>query len=190
MNLAQTCQVLSYLAATHPNFPKYTPEDKQRVAVSYFRILYRFSLSDVLNAVDAACRKARPFLPCVYDIEHEICKSIDVEKFLTAEYYDLEHELTELKSLSSVEIKAMNDDELYAHIADIRAHESIILKMREKACEQADYEYMHREAELSLPDRQKLGVLSDLSLPDSKKLCMMHYGNTISDNSADHMHLQ
>ena len=176
MNLSQTCQVLSYLAATHPNFPKYTPEDKQRVAVSYFRILYRFSLHDVLDAVDAACRKSRPFLPCVYDIEHEICTSLDLEKYLTAEYYELEHELTELKSLSSAKIKDMNADELYAHLADIRSHESAILRMREKACELADYEYMHREAELSMPDRQKLG--------------MMHHDNTIYDNSPNHMHLQ
>lgn len=176
MNLAQTCQVLSYLAATHPNFPKYTPEDKQRVAVSYFRILYRFSLPDVLDAVDAACRRARPFLPCVYDIEHEVAPTLHYEKYLTAEYYDLERELNELKSLSDIELRALNDDDFQSYLADIQSHEVRITNIREKAFELAEYEYEHQEAELSLPDRQKLG--------------MMHYDNTISDNSPNHMHLQ
>lgn len=72
MNLTQTRQVLSYIAATHPNFPKYTDEDRQRIAIAYFRLFWKYSVNDVMAAVDVACRKARPYIPSAYDIEAEI----------------------------------------------------------------------------------------------------------------------
>lgn len=171
MNLQQTCAVLSYLAATHPNFPKYTPEDKQRVAASYFRILYKYSLQDVLNAVDCACRRSRPFLPCVYDIEYHINLSLDIERYLSSGYYDLERELSDLKALSSAEIHAMTYDQLNDYIADIKSHETIITQLREEAYDMALYEYEKRESDLSLDDRKKLGMAANES-------------NSITDNGA------
>lgn len=171
MNLQQTCTVLSYLAATHPNFPKYTPEDKQRVAASYFRILYKYSLQDVLNAVDQASRHSRPFLPCVYDIEHYITITLNIEKHLSSEYYDIERELWDLNAISPEELHAMTYDQLNDYIADIKSHETIITQLREEAYDRALYEYEIRENLLSLDDRKKLGMAANES-------------NSITDNDA------
>ena len=62
MNLSQTRQVLSYLWTTHPSAPKLTDDDKMRSVASYFRVLYRFAIDDVLDAVDKACRKSPSFV--------------------------------------------------------------------------------------------------------------------------------
>ena len=69
MNIAQTRQVMAYLWATHPSAPKYTDDDKARTIASYFRILYKFDINDVLEAVDRVCRESATFIPSAYEIE-------------------------------------------------------------------------------------------------------------------------
>lgn len=86
MNIAQTQQVLSYIWSTHPSAPKYSDEGKTRIIASYFRILYKYSIDDVLEAVDRVCRESSTFIPSAYEIEAKCTKHVDIEAYLSSEY--------------------------------------------------------------------------------------------------------
>lgn len=86
MNIAQTRQVMAYLWATHPSAPKYTDDDKARTIASYFRILYKFDINDVLEAVDRVCRESATFIPSAYEIEAKCTRHVDIEAYLSSEY--------------------------------------------------------------------------------------------------------
>ena len=86
MNIAQTQQVLSYIWSTHPSAPKYSDEGKTRIIASYFRILYKYSIDDVLEAVDRVCRESATFIPSAYEIEAKCTKHVDIEAYLSSEY--------------------------------------------------------------------------------------------------------
>lgn len=86
MNIAQTRQVMAYLWATHPSAPKYTDDDKARTIASYFRVLHRYSIEDVLEAVDRVCRESPTFIPSAYEIEAKCTRHVDIEAYLSSEY--------------------------------------------------------------------------------------------------------
>ncbi|MBQ9396012.1 MAG: hypothetical protein IJU23_10960 [Proteobacteria bacterium] len=86
MNITQTRQVLSYIWSTHPSAPKYTGEDKVRTVAAYFRVLYQYSVEDVMEAVDRICRESPTFIPSAYEIEKRCTKHINVEAYLPREY--------------------------------------------------------------------------------------------------------
>lgn len=86
MNIAQTRQVLSYLWSTHPSAPKFGDEDKMRTVAAYFRVLYPYSVEDVMAAVDLVCRESPTFLPSAYEIEKRCERRIDVDAYLPREY--------------------------------------------------------------------------------------------------------
>lgn len=92
MNIDQTRQVLSYLWATHPNAPKLTANDKTRTIAAFFRVLYKFTQSDVLNAVDKACERAPSYIPSAYEIAGVCVKTCDTDQFLPDEYKALAKE--------------------------------------------------------------------------------------------------
>lgn len=87
MNIAQTRQVMAYLWATHPSAPKYIDDDKARTIASYFRVLYKYSIEDVLEAVDRVCRESATFIPSAYEIEAKCTRHVDVEYYLPDEYH-------------------------------------------------------------------------------------------------------
>lgn len=97
MSIDETKIVLSYIYSTHINAPKLSKEDKQRVVMSFYRILYKYSMSDVMSSVDVTCASDKGFVPTPYEIEKNIKISIDVSKFLPAEYYKLDAECADLK---------------------------------------------------------------------------------------------
>lgn len=86
MNIAQTRQVMAYLWATHPSAPKYNDDDKARTIASYFRILYKFDINDVLEAVDRVCRESVTFIPSAYEIEAKCTRHVEIEAYLSSEY--------------------------------------------------------------------------------------------------------
>ena len=89
MNIAQTRQVMAYLWATHPSAPKYTDDDKARTIASYFRVLYKYSVNDVLAAVDAVCADKPTFIPSAYEIETKCVKTVNVDLYLSNKYHEL-----------------------------------------------------------------------------------------------------
>lgn len=89
MNIAQTQQVLSYIWSTHPSAPKYSDEGKTRIIASYFRVLYKYAVEDVLEAVDRVCHESPTFIPSAYEIEKRCEKRVDVERYLTDEYHGM-----------------------------------------------------------------------------------------------------
>ena len=97
MNIAQTRQVMAYLWATHPSAPKYNDDDKARTIASYFRILHKYSIEDVLEAVDRVCKKTPSFIPSAYEIEAACYKSPSVEPFLPQEYHELDEKFKEFQ---------------------------------------------------------------------------------------------
>lgn len=98
MNIAQTQQVLSYIWSTHPSAPKYSDEGKTRIIASYFRILYRFDINDVLEAVDRVCRESVTFIPSAYEIEAKCTKHVDVGPYLTDEYRTVSQRLADAEA--------------------------------------------------------------------------------------------
>lgn len=86
MNIQQTQQVLSYIWSTHPSAPKYSEDGKMRTVAAYFRVLYQYSVEDVLDAVDRVCRESATFIPSAYEIEAKCTKHADIEAYLSSEY--------------------------------------------------------------------------------------------------------
>lgn len=113
MNIAQTRQVMSYIWATHPNAPRYTDEDKIRTVAAYFKVLYKYSIQDVLSAVDSVCSDNPTFIPSAYEIKAKCEKHVCIEKYLPKEYYVLEKSLEDKEviknSLNSSYLEAFNE---------------------------------------------------------------------------------
>ncbi len=93
MNIAQTRQVMAYIWATHPSAPKYTDDDKVRTVASYFRVLYKYAIDDVMDAVDRFCHESPTFIPSAYEIEARCEKHVDISQFLPTEYFGLDRQL-------------------------------------------------------------------------------------------------
>jgi hypothetical protein len=54
-------------------------------------------MCDVMTAIDKACANDKGFVPTPYEIEKNIKISIDITKFLPAEYFKLDAECADLK---------------------------------------------------------------------------------------------
>ncbi len=98
MNIQQTQQVLSYIWSTHPSAPKYSEDGKMRTVAAYFRVLYQYSVDDVMEAVDKVCRESPSFIPSAYEIEKRCSKRINVEAYLSKEYEVLGDRLEEAEA--------------------------------------------------------------------------------------------
>ena len=90
MNYTQTRQALQSLWGTHPAAPKFTQEDKAITSACYFRVLYKYSLHDVLHAIDKACRKNPTFIPSAFEIESNVSKTLPWEQYITNKYIELD----------------------------------------------------------------------------------------------------
>lgn len=113
MNIAQTKQVLSYIWSTHPSAPKYSDEGKTRIIASYFRVLYKYSVNDVLAAVDAVCSDKPTFIPSAYEIEAKCQKTVNVEFYLPNRYHELGkkiHKAEQLRDAKEAEYKKACDE--------------------------------------------------------------------------------
>ena len=93
MNIEQTRQVLTYIWSTHPSAPKLEGDGKTATIASYFRILYKYSIEDVLEAVDRVCRESAAFIPSAYEIEAKCTRHVDVEYYLPDEYHKVSQRL-------------------------------------------------------------------------------------------------
>ena len=98
MNIAHTRQVLTYIWATHPSSGKLDDDSKTAIIASYFRILYKYDIQDVLEAVDQVCRASATFIPSAYEIEAKCTKHVDVEAYLSREYEMVSERLEEAES--------------------------------------------------------------------------------------------
>lgn len=171
MNIAQTRQVMAYIWATHPSAPKYTDDDKVRTIASYFRVLYGYSLEDVLDAVDRVCKKSPSFIPSAYEIEAACQKSANIEAFLPKEYHELDAQYKEFAYCHYQDlILARNEIELAETDADrakaqarfdgIRARMEIEERMHEiykTALARATEAYDRAQAQLAHNDLCSLG---------------------------------
>lgn len=168
MNFIQTKQALQYLWGTHPAAPRFDDTDKNVAAISYFRVLYMYSLPDVLDAIDRACRKSPSFIPSAFEVEENVYKTLDVDSYIDKEKY---------KKLDQVhhEYKDCGMSDYYREaIAANCATDPAIKKVHQQACdaiqERIDidiklhnlYRQAEREAEIAYDARQKNISFSDL----------------------------
>ena len=171
MNIEQTRQIMSYLWATHPNAPKYTNDDKVRTIAAYFRVLYRYDLNDVLDAVDRICRESPTFIPSAYEIEKACRKTFNSDTYLPPEYYDLDAQYAEFRLCTYDDIiaarcqmeSAQTDDERNAArarldgIARRREIESQMRKLRDDAEWHAERDYDRAQEAAASSDLRALG---------------------------------
>lgn len=95
MTIDETKKVLSFIWSCFPSAPKLSREDKDRMILSFFRVLYRYSKNDVINAVIDTCKGSKGFAPSVFELEKHIKISApeyefletDREKYLYKKYY-------------------------------------------------------------------------------------------------------
>lgn len=171
MNIAQTRQVMAYLWATHPSAPKYTDDDKARTIASYFRVLYKYSIEDVLDAVDRVCKKSPSFIPSAYEIETACYKSPNVEPFLPQEYHELDAQYKEFEfshypdlilARSKLELAETDDEkaECQRQFDGIRARMDIEVRMHDiydRALSKAINDYDRQQADNASHDLRMLG---------------------------------
>ena len=143
MNLNQCRQALTYLWGTHPAAPRFTDADKAITTASYFRVLHKYSLQDVLNAIDKACRENHTFIPSAYEIETKVVKTTNWEKYITDEYRELNDTYPEFAGCGMCEIYhfmalSLDDPDKYkSDIEKIQARMDIDTKLY-----QLEREYM------------------------------------------------
>lgn len=154
MNIRQTGQVLAYIASTHPNYPRYTDEDKQRVVMAYFRLLWPYSINDVMEAVDKASRKSRPYPPGAYDIEAEITPHYETAKYLdNARISALD---AQINALEEEQRNCIDVAQWRAKQAQIDAYNAQIANMYKAASEEAKNAYQNHELALATPELKSL----------------------------------
>lgn len=119
MNIAQTRQVMAYIWSTHPSAPKYSNDDKVRTVAAYFRVLYKYALSDVLAAVDAVCLENPTFTPSAYEIEAKCEKRVNVDYYLPEQYHTLGRMIHDMEQIrDSKEAKYLEAFDERARILD------------------------------------------------------------------------
>lgn len=72
MTLDETRKILSFLFSAFPSSPKLLREDKDRMIISFFRILYEYSFNDVLRACIECAKGGRGFIPSVFEIAKNV----------------------------------------------------------------------------------------------------------------------
>lgn len=154
MNIRQTAQILAYIASTHPNYPRYTDEDKQRVVMAYFRLLWPYSITDVMEAVDKASRKSRPYPPGAYDIEAEITPHYETDKYIdNARIAAMDGRIN---ALEEEQRNCIDVAQWRAKQAQIDAYKAQIAGIYKSASEEAKNAYQERELALATPELKSL----------------------------------
>lgn len=101
MTIDETRKILSFLFSAFPSSPRLSREDKDRMIISFFKILSEYSFNDVLTACIECAKGSNGFIPSAFDIAKnvKITVNFDVdlsarEKYLLSRYkgvdiYDL-----------------------------------------------------------------------------------------------------
>lgn len=120
MTLNETKGFLSMLWSLYPNAPKLTAEDKALMAVSWFNLLYEFSLADVWEAAKR-CFDIQPrFTPTAPEVRAQCRRTLNVESFLDASY----DQLSERTDMSpEAEVNSRNLISAFERRDDLNIHE-------------------------------------------------------------------
>lgn len=164
MNINECRQCLSYIYATHPNAPALNADDKTRMVAAYFRVLYKYTLNDVLSAIDRFCQNKPSFIPTAYEIESGIVKTLDIKRFLPDEYWQLDKELYQYKA-----------ENIYSIQADLRVKYRLATDELEKEKLKAEFENCEKRQEI---DKRRAELYSE-----AEKKALIYY-NELCINSA------
>lgn len=72
MTIDETRKILSFLFSSFPSSPKLSREDKDRMIISFFKVLYEYSFDDVLNACIECAKGGRGFIPSAFEIAKNV----------------------------------------------------------------------------------------------------------------------
>lgn len=133
MNISECRQVLSYIYSTHPNAPSLSSEDKTRMVAAYFRVLYKFTLNDIMYAIDRIGKTKPSFIPTAYEIEEAVTPTLDINLYLTDEYWKLDRELYQYKA-----------ENIYSKQSDLRVKYRLSTDVDEKEKIKAEFEQCER----------------------------------------------
>lgn len=89
MNIDETKALLSMIWSLYPNAPKLSPEDKAITAVSWFNLLYIFTLNDAWEGAKRCFKENPRFVPTAPEILKNTRKTLCVEKFIDDHYVDM-----------------------------------------------------------------------------------------------------
>ena len=159
MTISDTKKVLAFLYSCYPAAPSLAREDKDRMILSFFRVLYKYRTDDVLNAIVECCKDSPKYIPSVFSIESKI-------KISTPDNIDLlesEREKYLYRKFRFInvfgEIKTCEDSEKRAEMIEflsifpaIQTH----IKQAQASAEQAYYDANASEASNDI--KQHLGV--------------------------------
>ena len=158
MTIDETKKVLSFLWSCFPSAPRLSREDKDRMIISFFRVLYRYSQIDVINAVIDTCRGTNGFVPSVFDIEKHIRITPPDIEFLSN---DRERYLYDKYKYTNVfgEIHTCNDEEEKKELSEyIDMYPDIQRRLNAARLEEERAYYSKNEADASKDIHQYLGV--------------------------------
>lgn len=157
--------MLSYIYSTHPNAPALTQDDKTRMVAAYFRILSKYTLQDVLSAVDIYCREKHSFIPTPYEIESKVCRTLDVEQYLPQKYWDLDKELYQYKATN-----------LYALQSEIRSKYRLTQDEIEREKLKAEFEECEKRKVINIKLAEMYREAEIKAIEAYEALCANHAG--------------
>lgn len=72
MTIDETRKILSFLFSAFPSAPRLSREDKDRMIISFFKVLCEYSFNDVLRACIECAKGGRGFIPSVFEIAKNV----------------------------------------------------------------------------------------------------------------------
>lgn len=158
MTIDETKKVLSFLWSCFPSAPKLSREDKDRMILSFFKVLYRYAQNDVINAVIDTCRGGKCFVPSVFEIEKHVKITLPDIEFISN---DRERYLYDKYKYTNVfgEIHTCNDDIQKKEMSEyIDMYPDIQRRRNDAQLEAERLYYSSNEAAASKDIHQFLGV--------------------------------
>lgn len=167
MTIDETKKVLSFLYSCFPSAPRLARDDKDRMILSFFRVLYKYAQRDVINAIIDTCKKSKGFIPSVYDIAKNIVitPAVDYSDVYQTErerYLDDKYDYVDVYSLRTqkrLEYDLIGTGALVLAELDEYIHARDGIKQRRIAAEKAaEIEYYKQNELAAMPDFKRLGV--------------------------------
>lgn len=79
MTIDETRKILSFLFSAFPSAPRLSREDKDRMIISFFKVLCEYSFNDVLRACIECAKGCRGFIPSAFEIAKNVKTSITID---------------------------------------------------------------------------------------------------------------
>lgn len=172
MTFDETRKILSFLFSAFPSSPRLSREDKDRMIISFFKVLCDYSFGDVLCACIECAKGSNGFIPSAFEIANNVkitvnFDSVDLsarEKYLLSKYEGVD--IYDLRQKKRLEYDLIGSCTAAGEIAEINEYIDI-KKDIDGRVKAAEVEAIKRYRALNL-ERAKPDIIKYLGVDNEK----------------------